>query len=504
MSRAMEIVSGMTANFIPTSLISEELAGVYGSTLLQELGELIKLYEAYDSGVEFTTEGSNGDYAPSQLRYKKGASLINKEARFLFAKHPDIKINVPYKTGNKTSREQAQNAMSVYQNLVDEVLDDNHFYSKLLKAAKDCFIGRRVAWFANFNEENGSISIDFIPSMEFIAEYREDKQDELQKIVTFYNLNDYTNREDQRIFKKKYWLENGRCYVSETVYNGSGEIVEALITNRATEFDFIPAGVIINDGLTGDVRGRSDMEDLSPYEEGFSKLANADIDSERKAMNDVTYTIDMNTDSTKNLSTAPGAFWDLQSDINMEGHTGTVGRLTSNIGYSGALDVTLNRITSMMYDAVDVPNVDLSTMASTITSGKALKAIYWPLIVKCDEKMLAWKPEIRRIVNTIILGSRLYPNSAAPYLQGEVLPEEDYTILVDNQYPLPEDEAEEKSMDLAQVSNKTMSIKSYMLKWTDKTADGVEEEILQIVKEQQMLQSAFMPMPTAGEPTGEV
>ena len=504
MSKAMEIVSGMTANFIPTSLISEELAGVYGSTLLQELGHLIKLYQDYEEGVDFTTEGSNGDYKPSKLYYKKAASLINKEARFLFAKHPDIKVNVAYETGNKTSREQAQNAMSIYQGLIDRVFDKNHFYSKLLKAAKDCFIGKRVAWFANFNEENGSISVDFVPSMEFIAEYREDNQSELQKIVTFYNLNDYTNREDQRIFKKKYWLENGRCHVSETVYNGSGEVVEEVIPDRTTEFDFIPAGVIINDGLTGDVQGRSDMENLSDYEESYSRLANADIDSERKAMNDVTYTIDMNPASTTNLSTAPGAFWDLQSDINMEGHTGSVGRLSSSMGYSGALDVTLNRITSMMYDTVDVPNVDLATMAGTITSGKALKAIYWPLIVKCDEKMLAWKPEIRKIVETIITGSRLYPNSAATYLNGEILPEEEYTVLVENQYPLPEDETEEKTMDLAQVSNKTMSIRSYMLKWTDKTADEVEEELLQIVKEQQMLQSAFMPMPNAGEPTEEV
>lgn len=494
MSNAMQTFSNLTANSIPTSLITEEISGIYGSQLLHELEELITLYQHYDEGIEFLTEGSNGDYIPSDLRYQRAASLINTEARFLFAKHPDIKVEIPYEAGNATAREAAQNAMTIYQHLLDKVIKENGFYSDLLKAAKDCFIGRRVAWFVNFNEQNERITIDFIPSMEFVAEYKEDAPDELKKIVTFYNLNDVSSRTEQRIYKKKYWLENDKCYISETIYDGTGAVVEEVIPPTATLFDFIPAGVIINDGLTGDIKGRSDLEKLLPYEQAYSRLANGDIDAERKSMNPVTYAIDMNPATTEGLSSAAGAFWDLQSDPNLaEGNKGNVGRLESTIAYSGALDTTLNRILSIMYDTVDVPNIDLSTMTGVLTSGKALKAIYWRLIVKSDEKMLAWKPAIERIARIIIDGSRLYPVAANRYLKDQILPDLEYNIFVDNQYPLPEDEAEEKATDLAQVQNKTMSIKSYIMKWSNKTSDEAEEEILQIARERQILEDSFLP-----------
>lgn len=498
MQNPISVFASLTGNSIPVSLITDEISGLYGADLLQELGELIELYRVYDEGAEFVTEGSNGDYVPAELKYQRASILVDKEARFLFAKKPDIKINVPYEMGNATAREAATSAMTVYQNLIDKVFEDNYFFSKLVKAAKDCFIGRRIAWIANFDEDNQKITIDFSPSMEFLAEYKEGDSNTLSKIIVFYNLNDFTERSEQRIFKKKYWLENGVCHVSETIYDGVGKVVEEPISDKATLFPYIPAGVIINDGLTGDVKGRSDLEELIDYESYYSKLANGDMDSERKSMNAIAYTMDVDPRSTEHLSTAPGAYWDLQSDITKEGRTGTVGRLPSDVGYAGAVDMTLRRILSAMYETVDVPNIDLSTMIGTITSGKALKAIYWGLIVRCDEKMLAWESELRKMVTTIIDGSRLYSSTALPYLEEQVLPTEKYEIHIENQYPLPEDESEEKSMDLAQVGNKTMSVKSYIMKWNNKTADEADEEIIQIVKERQLFENAFFPNSEAG------
>ena len=46
----------------------------------------------YKKGASFTVEGTNGDYVPAKLNYKMAASLINKEARFLFAEPPDITV----------------------------------------------------------------------------------------------------------------------------------------------------------------------------------------------------------------------------------------------------------------------------------------------------------------------------------------------------------------------------------------------------------------------------
>ena len=64
---------------------------------------------------------------------------------------------------------------------------------------------------------------------------------------------------------------------------------------------------------------------------------------------------------------------------------------------------------------------------------------------------------------------------------------------MDNQYPLPEDEAEEKQVDLAEVTAQTMSKKAYMVKWRGLTDDEALDELKQIALERQLLEDSFMP-----------
>ena len=185
---------------VPYSLISTELEGLYGSQVLSEMAEIIGYYDVYEKGAGFKTEGSKGDYTPSDLKFKQASSLINKEARFLFSRSPDLWVDVPYEESNEESMKKAN---TVLQNLVDSVLTKNRFNSKLLKAAKDCFIGKRVAYFVNFNEEKQTIKVNFIPSLEFVYETDEDDSDLITKIVAFYTVVDSKTKEEQRIYKKK-------------------------------------------------------------------------------------------------------------------------------------------------------------------------------------------------------------------------------------------------------------------------------------------------------------
>lgn len=67
---------------VPRNLINQEIEGLYGARVLREMGEIIQYYDVYDNGAKFLSEGSNGDYTPTDLRIKQAASLINKEARF--------------------------------------------------------------------------------------------------------------------------------------------------------------------------------------------------------------------------------------------------------------------------------------------------------------------------------------------------------------------------------------------------------------------------------------
>ena len=476
-------------NRIPYALINREIEGSTRD-LLGELTQIAGYYKIYKKGAKFTVEGSNGDYTPASLRYKMAASLIDKEARFMCAEPPDITVGAKGDVDKVT--DEIRGALVAIDTLVKSVLDANNFEEILLKAAKDCFIGKRVAGLVNFNEDDG-VTITFLPSTQFVYETKIGNANVLTKFVCYIIVRDSISQADKRIFKKKYVLEDdGLVWLEEVLYDGAGTEIEVVTEYQATKLSVIPARIFINDGLTGEEKGESEIESLKEYESWYSKLSNADLDAERKSMNPTKYVVDMDANSTKKLSTAAGALWDLGTDQNLDHPSPQVGILEPAMNYSNALKTSLERIQSMGYNQIDMPDVSNESLKGIITSGKALKAIYWPLIVRCKEKMKVWGPQLRALVGIIIDGAMLYPNCISRYVDGPLM-SVDYQVTVVQNTPLPEDEVEEKNMDLAEVNAKTMSRKSYMRKWRGLTDYEADEELQQIALERQIIDDSFMP-----------
>lgn len=494
MAKGATIINNQSVDYgkqlrIPQNLVSAELDGLYGSTILRDMHQIINLYDVYEKGADFTTEAK--DYTPADLKFKYARSILDKEARFLFSRTPDFYVDIdPGDT--KAQKEAAKAASVIYQTLVDNVLRANQFPKALLQAAKDCFIGKRVALMYNINENTGKIGISFLPSLEFVYDVDPGDSNTLTKIIAFYGLNNETSHTNQRIYKKKYELkDDGFCYYTEEIYDGLGQVIETISPETKTKFNFIPAWVIVNDGLTGDLIGTSEIELLQEYESWYSKMSGKDLDAEATGMNPIRWTRDMSPESTRGLSISAGSFWDLSTDQNAaDGVTGEVGVLDSPMSYTPALTITLDRIKNSMYDQTAVPNVSPEALKGVVSSGKTLKAIYWDLIVRCDEKMLVWRPALQFMAQCIIEGARLYPGVLKTYIE-DSLPDEPYEIRVDNQYSLPEDEAEEKQIDLSEVNAQIMSKKSYMKKWRNLTDEEADEELQQIARERELLESSY-------------
>ncbi len=470
---------------IPYGLIGQEVNGAYQGTT-EEFSEIENYYRIYKKGAKFVTEGTNADYVAANLHFKTASSLIDKEARFLFAEAPDIIIEPKGDVGKAT--DELKDNLTIYNDLIKTVLDKNNFEEQLLKAAKDCFIGKRVACLVNFNEEDGVV-LTFLPANQFLYEVKTSDRKVITKFVCFQLVEDSKSLGDKRYFKKKYELEDGIVYLTEEMYDGAGQLLETLIDKTKTLLKMIPVSVFVNDGLLGDMLGQSEIEVLKNYESYYSKLANADIDAERKSMNPIRYAVDMEANSTKELSSSAGSFWDLQSDQNLENPNPSVGVLENSMSYSESLKTSLDRIKVSAYEQIDMPKITLESMQGTITSGKALKAIYWPLIVRCKEKMKMWGPQLANVIDIIIQGSLVYPNCIKEYVNESLTPIS-YEISISQNTPLPEDEAEEKEMDLQEVAAKTMSKKSYMKKWRGLTDDEVQEELEQIALERQYVEDA--------------
>lgn len=495
---------------LPMQVIQNEINGLYGSQLTAEIDEIIKLYDIYENGAR-PPEKMTDDYIPSAMRVKKIRNLINKEARFMFSNPPTYQVAVNRDEEADTQRELAlldgldatdfnggnpENRVKQdetgLQTLLDKVLEKNMFNGKLVSAAKDCFIGKRIAIFVNFNPETG-IQIQIAPSLEFIYE-TDPNTDEISKIIAFFMQVDNENKDQQRFFKKKYEMVNGECIFSQGLYDGNGQPVEDdnNVEDERTGLDFIPAVVILNEGLTGDLLGESEVSELEGYENTYARLANEDIDAERQNMNSILYTINASLESTKNVSRRPGAYLDLQTDPDLpDGANNTsIGLIESNMTYSQPLSSTMTRINNYMHESVDVPDVNMETMSGTITSGKALRAIYWPLIVRCNEKMLSWGPKLERMCSIIIEGAKVYPEITSMYLDKSI-PDSEYNIVVKNSFPIMEDENEEKAMSLQEVEAQVMSRRTFMKRYYKYDDSEALEELRQIALERQIMEESF-------------
>lgn len=472
------------SSVIPYALINGEVANV--AQVKDYMTEVSKMYGVYRKGAEFTVEGNNGDYVSANLKYKQVASLINKQARFMFANTPDFNVLTRTSADTLTDVEKAE--VDKLQCMVKNVLQDNMVESGLLMGAKDCFIGGRIAIVVNYTQEEG-IDITFLNAMQFICE--ESAKGKLSKFIALVTTVHSNVLTEKRILKKKYVMVNGKCVITESIHDGIGKVIEEEVEIH-TELPFIPAAVIDNDSLLGDEVGQSEVEQLKDYESYYSKLSNSDIDSGRKNMNPVRYTIDIAPHTTANLSTSAGSYWDLASDQNMaEGAKPQVGMLKGGMDYSDALSTTLDRIKQQAYDEAAVPNINIETMSGAIATGKGLKAIYWELTVRCEEKMKVWKPKLEQIVKYIIEGAKLYPEAAAHHIEEKLGKDVKYVVEVINKYPIPEDEAEEKGLDMQEVNAQVMSKKTYMVKWRGLTDKEAQEELQQIAYERELLEDTY-------------
>lgn len=474
---------------VPAFLLDGEIGPGRRNVYFNEMRQVRRFYHDYLKGARFLSEGTNGDYVPADLRYRKAALILNKEARFFFSNPPTFSVN---KDDVVESRRKGN---AVIQRFLDRVLEKNNFSGNVFKALKDCFIGKRIAIVVNFNGETG-ITLTFLTSFEFVYETSGKRDGELTRFVSFYEVTGAEREDERKWFKKVYTKEQRGVYLEETVWSADGKLAETVTRRTRIKLDYIPAFVVLNDGLTGDECGSSEMQALVGGEKYYSKLANADMDALRKSMNPIRYTIDVSQRSSEkqNLPTSPGSYWDLQSDEEkVDEKVAKVGVLEPAMHYSEPLKNTLARLENEMYAEADVPNITSEQLAGTVTSEKSIQALYWGLTVRCDEKMLAWGFALRNVAETVLEGARLYPESARAYFpDGETsLPDIPVKILVENNYPIPKDVNEEKQVDIMEVEAKVLSKKAYIKKWRGLSDEDADRELEQIAKEQELFENSL-------------
>lgn len=454
------------------NIIMSELGGLYGSEVLKEMHDIISLYEIYEGrGQRWVVDEK--DYTPTKKKTNYIKKLIKEEARFLFGKTPDFTIK-------HDNEEQAQ----IINDYINNLLEKNLFQDKLIKGARDCFIGKRIAIKLHADTVTKDIKIMFVPSLEFVYEPFEDRVDELKKIIFFHQLNDEYDKTKQVIWKQKYEMVEGKCILNEAFYNGHGQLLETLAVNVDLKLSGIPAYVILNDGLSCDLRGESDVAELFDNAIAYNILASEDIDTLKKGMNRTIFGVDVDPEASKNFKLGPGRYWDVQTDITAEGKQAQIGTVPTDFGYDSRIENILSRIKSDMFEMLNIPMINNADMVGMMTSGKTMKALYWQLITRCEEKMMSWRPALEWMVKAILEIVEVYSIENLPKL-------DDFTVIVENKYPLQEDEDDEMTLDLQKVNSQVMSKKTFMKKWMNATDEIAEEELKQIQLEKQLLEDSY-------------
>jgi hypothetical protein len=185
-----------TYNNIPHSIISLDLIGTEKTKFLDELKEIAGYYDVYENGADFTIDPTSGK--PSNLKWKKSREIINSEARFMFSQ--PIEITVSSVGAEKKKNIESDSAAN---EMLKKILEKTMFNTKIVKAAKDCFVGKRVCCVVNFSVYTG-ITINFLNSLQF---YYEMSGDTLTKLITYTYITSSTVKTDQRILRKSYESE---------------------------------------------------------------------------------------------------------------------------------------------------------------------------------------------------------------------------------------------------------------------------------------------------------
>ena len=431
-------------NITPMQMLMAELGGLYGSAVLEDIGRTIKLYDFV----------------------KK---LIKREAGFMFGRTPELTL---------TSQTEEPDALGEAQATLDGALRRSGFKNKLIQAGRDCFIGKRIAVKVSGGKDKG-IRISFRPSTEFVYSVMDDDCDVLSKIIFFYQINNEPLREDQRIWRQKYWMQDGKCFLNEGIYDGYGRLTEGG-QDADTGLDFIPCYVVINDGLTGDMMGESDVAELIDLQNAYNRLNSDDADALKFNMFPQTVATDVKAESLESMVISPGALVDLQTDPAAASGQAKLDKLESSFSYSERFEAAINRTKNDMFDLLSVPNVSLEQLKGLMQSGKSMKALYWELITRCEDKWASWEPALEWLGMTVLRMAAVYHGLTFP---------DDTAVHVEHLYPILEDDFDEMANDQQEVAHQLRSRLSYMKKWG--VAPDPDAELRQIKKEETLFTDSF-------------
>ncbi|HDK7162099.1 TPA: phage portal protein [Clostridium botulinum] len=421
----------------------------------------------------------NVDYKPTQDIRNKVKPLLKKQARWMFGKKPTL----IFKADDLKDKEQCEEL----RKFIEDVFENNNFWNNTRKAFLEATIKKRVLLRAEANpgdpvtikyesienffykEKNGKLLKAIFFEEDEMNVYKEEDKDKIYYLHTYYYNADENTKALQAWYRK------------ETYKNT--ELQKELTIDQDTGFSIIPCWLIRNGGELNNTFGESDITDLRDAQNQYNKRNSDFADALRFQMFGSESIIDGNEDDVNRLTIAPNAVHAIKTrdEALAEGKQATIQRQEYNIGSSSALDSYLDRADSDMKETLDMPKIsDLNN----IPSAKAMVYLYNDLIARCEEKFNDWEKPLLSLMNFIIeVGSVCYPG-----IFNKAWGQMKYTKIIKQNYPIPNDEDEKKTLAMKEVEADVRSRKSYIKEYSDE--EDVEKAFEEILDEKAMMINA--------------
>lgn len=505
----------------------------------KELQE-VQLYYEYFDGFDVTDLNSDYgqtwkideealDYKPTREIRNLIRQLVKKQSRFMMSQEPELVFN-PITEGREKQAEQKRI-------LFDSILRQAKFWSKASNALTDATVGKRVLMTVLGNEGE-PIDVRFFPMPQF--SYIVDPKDSSKLLVVDIVYQDERTRgmdkEDQLWHHYRYemksgssesgvanaldnieeecWLtytltdgESNQIYVAEdggtTIKESSAKLVEiednlgnpiqvplAVRESAPTGLSQIPARVILNEPLTNDVYGTSDVKDLVTIADNMNKTVSDLRDALRFRMFEQPVIVDGSTKSIQGIKIAPNALIDLKTDISSGIGSGgssrqaSVTSISSNFNFLPSVQYYLDEAKRTMYELMDQP---LPEKVQSAPSGIAMQFLFYDLMSRCDSKWVEWDSAIEWLVSMI---EEILEKVSVNI---EPLPEnlksawqEITTLTINHNYPLPADEQARRQTAMQEVQTSVRSHQSYIEEFSRN--ENAEDEWNRILEEAAQLE----------------
>lgn len=534
----------MVKKSVAISHTDEVLSQAFNSPLAQnqkfkkELTEVELFYQYFDG---FDVRDLNSDYGQTWKINEEGIDytptreirnfirqLVKKQARFMMGKEPELSFS-PIQNGQD---EAAENKRILF----DFILAKSKFWTKAANALVDATVGKRVLMLLVANE-NEQIDIQFysMPQFTYTVDpknpsrllavdivYQDERTKGMQTEAQLWHHFRYEMRSSSKEsgvtqaledVEEECWLtyaltdgEANQIYMTEdgetTIKASLAKLVEIednlgnkvevplkVLETAPTGLSQIPCRVILNEPLTNDIYGSSDVKELITIADNYNRTVSDMRDALKFKMFEQPVLIDASTASVKGMKIAPNALVDVKSDpassIGSGGNSrqAKVATISGSFNFLPAAQYYLDEAKKAMYELMDQP---LPEKVQNAPSGIAMQFLFYDLMSRCDSKWIEWDSAIEwlvemleEVLEKVSVDLGILPDNIISSYQTLT------TLVIDHKYPLPSDEASAKEIAMSEVQANVRSHQSYIEEFSVK--EKADKEWKRVLEEQAQL-----------------